>query len=128
MGFRACRGYPLRSHLVARLSLEARLIAAAPRPSSGRLAGVLVSGVVRRLPVLYGGIAKKVWGLLWARASSAGLFNPVRRAASGCRRDLGRRGSPLVPPDAARGLVDRKRADAAGPPAGCSPLTTPARG
>ena len=60
---------------------------------ASRPARVLVARCVRSLPVLYEGIAKNVWELLWARAGSAGPVDPVRRPADGRSHNLGRRGS-----------------------------------
>ena len=91
------RGCPRRSNLVAGLFLPERLIAAAARLPRDRPARVLVARCVRPLPVLYEGIAKNVWELLWARAGSAGPVDPVRRPVDGRSHNLGRRGSPVLP-------------------------------
>ena len=91
------RGCPRRSNLVAGLFLPERLIAAAARLPRDRPARVLVARCVRPLPVLYEGIAKNVWELLWVRAGSAGPVDPVRRPVDGRSHNLGRRGSPVLP-------------------------------
>ena len=77
IGSGARRGCPRRSNLEAGLSHLQHLVAITKRPSSGRTANPLQSGVDRGRPALFWGIAKKMWDNVWDRRRPGGAVRSV---------------------------------------------------